>query len=148
MEDTNTLKLKSPESAMRKLPILSSALTPEKIVGKLFSFHDKAHFLHLQTTSYAMHKNLDDLYKDLVDAKDSIAEYLLGIQAPKRLGTLVLDPVGIYSEMAVMDLLNEGFDFSVALCEYAEERTLEELCNMASDLQKLFVESRYLATLK
>ena len=133
-----------------KKPVTKSTgvLTPEKIVGKLFSMHNIAHFLHLQTTSYAQHKMLDDVYNGLVGSKDTIAEYLLGIQAPKRFGPIVLDPIPSYSEGVVSSFLQQGFDFTCMICEYAEEKELEELCNLASDLQGIFVRGKYLNTLK
>ena len=122
-------------------------LSPDIIAGRLFSFHDRAHFFHLQTTSYAQHKMLDDLYKGLVDAKDDISEYLLGIQAPQRFTSIVLEQTGDFSQEALTAFLEDGFNFSVSLCQYADTRNLEELCNLASDLQKLFVRSKYLNTL-
>ena len=147
MEETLKLKGKD-EVSHKKLPIIGSTLTPEKIVGKLFSFHDRAHFLHLNADTIGKHLLLDELYKGLVEFKDEIAEYLLGIQAPKRMGALTLDPIEVFSDAAMMKLLAEGFDFSVSLCEYAEERELEELCNMASDLQKAFVKAKLFTTYK
>lgn len=125
-----------------------SVLTPDSIVAKLFSLHARAHYFHLQTTSYAMHKNLNKLYQALEDSKDAIAEYLLGVQAPKRFGTIAIEPPGVYSESAVTQLLNEGFDFTVSLCQYADLKGYEQLCNLASDLQGSFVSSKYFATLK
>lgn len=123
-------------------------LTPEKIVGKLFSMHNIAHFLHLQTTSYAQHKMLDDVYNALVDSKDAISEYLLGVQAPKRFGLVTLDPLPTYSDAVVAQFLQQGFAFTCMLCEYAESLDLEQLCNLSSDLQGVFSRARYLNTLK
>lgn len=126
----------------------SSTLTPETIVSKLFYFHDCSHIYHLQTTSFAKHKMLDELYTALVDAKDGISEYLLGIQSPKRFGNITLEQVPVYSDENVTKMLEQGFQFSIRLCEYAESKNLEELCNKASDLQGDFVKAKYLNTLK
>jgi len=141
------LKLKKTEER-KKLPMVSTAMTPESIIGKLFSFHNRAHYLHLNADTIGKHLLLDELYKALVDFKDEIAEYLLGIQAPKRLGVIIMDPIETFSDTAMMKLLVEGFEFSVSLCDYAEERELEELCNMASDLQKAFVKAKLFTTYK
>jgi hypothetical protein len=124
-----------------------SILTPEVIIGKLFSFHDAAHFLHLQTTSFAEHKALDETYKDLVDLKDDISEYLLGIMAPKRFSSIKTDPIPSYSTANVTKFAQDIFDFSVQLCDWADEKHLEELCNLSSDLQKVGVKLKYLLTL-
>ena len=127
---------------------IKQELTPETIVSTLFYYHDCAHLYHLATTSFAKHKMLDELYEALVDTKDGISEYLLGIQAPKRFGAVTLQQVAPYSDENVTKMLQDGFQFSVKLCQYAESKGLEELCNKASDLQGLFVKSQYLNTLK
>lgn len=127
---------------------IKGSLTPDIIAGKLFSFHDKAHFFHLQTTGFAQHKMLDELYTELVGMKDEICEYLLGVQAPKRFGSLTIEQPGTFSDQTLTAFLQQGYDFSCQLCEYAEQNDYEQLCNMASDLQGLFVKSRYLNTLK
>jgi len=123
-------------------------LTPDMIMSKLFNMHTKAHFYHLQTTSFAQHNMLDALYKDLIESKDAISEYLLGIQAPKRFGAFMNEPVEPFSEAAVAKFLDEGFSFTVAICEYGEQRNLEELCNLASNLQGSFAKAKYFNTFK
>lgn len=122
-------------------------LTPEIVAGKLFSFHDTAHFLHLQTSSFAEHKALDEVYHELVDLKDSISEYILGVQAPKRFGVIKIDQPPAYSPANVQSFAKEMFDFSVQLCDWADEKHLEELCNLSSDLQKVAAKLKYLLTL-
>lgn len=121
---------------------------PEYIVGKLFSFHNKAHLFHLQTTTYGNHKLLDTLYNALVDSKDAIAEYLLGVQVPTRFGMITMDPVESYNDSALLRFLDEGFDFTVRLCEYAKMRNLEQLANLASELQGAFNKARLFTTYK
>lgn len=129
-------------------PATGGALTPEEIVSKLFYYHNCAHIYHLATTSYAKHKMLDKLYTGLEDLKDTIAEYLLGIQAPKRFPTITLTQVQPYSDDNVTKMLDEGFQFSIKLCEYAESKNLEQLCNLSSELQGLIIKCKYLNTLK
>ena len=125
-----------------------SGMSPDSIASKLFNMHTKAHFYHLQTTSFAQHKMLKGLYKDLENSKDAISEYLLGIQAPKRFGTLTTEAVEPFSEECVAKLLDEGFSFTISLCDYAQQRGLEELCNLSSNLQGTFAKAKYLNTLK
>jgi len=131
---------------IRRIP--GTGLTPEKIVSTLFNFHNKAHFYHLQTDTIGKHLLLDELYKALVEFKDEIAEYLLGVQVPKRFGPLTMEQIQPYSDANMLSFLNEGFDFSVELCSYAESKNEEELCNMASDLQKAFNKARLFTTYK
>jgi hypothetical protein len=138
-------QLRSSGSMMPMKPM--GAMTPDSIMSKLFNMHTKAHFYHLQTTSFAQHKMLNELYDDLLESKDGISEYLLGVQAPKRFGALTQEPIEPFSEEALTRFLDEGFQFTVALCGYAEQRNLEELCNLSSNLQGSFAKAKYLNTL-
>lgn len=132
---------------IKKLPEKSSGLTPDTIYHTLMHMYETAHHFHLSTTSYAKHKMLNDLYESLQDYKDSICEYLLGIQAPRRFGTPPPVFVTLYTEAAISKFLDEGFKFTVSLCMYADEKGLEQLCNLSSELQGVFVKSKYLNTL-
>ena len=44
------------------------------LVCKLFHARTQVHIFHLQTKSYAQHKALDDLYNELLEYADSLAE--------------------------------------------------------------------------
>lgn len=143
MESPKQLRTSAP-APMRSMGML----TPDIIMSKLFNMHTKAHFYHLQTTTFAQHNMLDTLYKDLIESKDAISEYLLGIQAPKRFNSITTEPVEPFSEEAVARFLDEGFGFTVALCDYAEQRKLEELCNLSSNLQGSFAKAKYFNTFK
>jgi DNA-binding ferritin-like protein len=132
---------------VKKLPTKETGLTPDTIYHTLIMLYDTAVHYHLTTTSYAKHKMLDKLYNGLQDYKDSISEYLLGIQAPKRFSTPPAVTIVAYSDSAVGKLLQDGFSFSVSLCAYADSNGYEQLCNLSSELQGLFVKSKYLNTL-
>lgn len=125
-----------------------TSLNPDKIISILFQAHTQFHFYHLQTTSYAEHKALDDMYNGLVDYKDSISEYLLGIQAPKRLSNLETSVILPYSSSNVTKSIDELFQFTKDLCDYADKLNLEQLCNLSSELQGLTIRIKYLLTLK
>jgi hypothetical protein len=132
---------------IKKLPERGASLTPDSIYHMLSTLYQTAHHLHLSTTSYTKHKMLNKVYEDLQEYKDSICEYLLGIQAPKRFATpqpIITTP---YSESAIGKFLDDGFKFTVSLCMYADEKGLEQLCNLASELQGVFVKGKYLNTL-
>jgi len=123
----------------------TDGLTPEKVISQLFYFHSQAHFNHLQTTSYEVHKAMDELYKGLVDFKDDIGELLLGYIAPKRFVSFTNIPVKTVSDQ---DLVNSIAQFSDELYEYGENTKWWELCNMAADLNGLAQKTRYFLTLK
>jgi DNA-binding ferritin-like protein len=120
------------------------ALNPDKIIGWLFYFHSQAHFNHLQTTSFARHKALDELYKELVDFKDDIGELLLGYIAPKRFGKFETIPVTTISDENLVDKIAS---FADSLYEYGESTEWWELSNKAADLNGLARKTKYFLTL-
>ena len=128
--------------------VTSKQLTCDSIMNTLFNLHDKAHYYHLQTQSLSQHLMLKDLYEALEEHKDAICEFLLGVMAPKRFGPRMKETCPNFSDAVLNQFLDEGFKFSMDLCKYAEEKNLEELCNLSSNLQGSFVKSRYLNTLK
>lgn len=131
---------------IKKLP--DTTLTPDSIMNMLFRMDSTAEYYHLQTTSFAQHKMLDELHSAIEDSKDSICEYLLGKQAPKKFSTLSQSYSETFSDAAVSRFLEEGFRFTVQLCAYAETKGWEQLCNLSSELQGAFVKGQYLNTLK
>jgi len=132
---------------IKKLPVKETGLTPDIIRNRLFTDHAIAHDFHLATTSFAQHNMLKELYESLEDSKDAICEYLLGMQAPKRFGKMVIGETPMFSTSALSRLLDEGVAFSMQLCEYGESKNYEELVNLASNLQGTYVKGKYLNTL-
>lgn len=55
-----------------------STAKPDYIIGMLFSIRDKAHLMHLKTTSYAQHIALQEFYDGLMPFIDQLAEGYLG----------------------------------------------------------------------
>lgn len=138
------VKLKKPEAV--------SILTPESIVGKMFSFYLTAHLFHWNSQTIGEHQLLNELYPKIVELNDEISEYLLGLQIPKRfneiaVGNSITKPTK-FSPQNLLSFVIEGFEFTKQLCEYAEERDLEELCNLASELQQAFNKARLFITYK
>lgn len=122
-------------------------LTPEIIKGKLFSFHDIAHSLHLDTRSYAEHKALSKLYEGLDDFADDVCEKIMGYQNGKRIGKAKLDELPAYSQEAVTALVKEGLSFAKELEDWAEEKNYCDITNIAQSLSGLFAQTQYLLTL-
>jgi hypothetical protein len=52
--------------------------TVAKFLSTLFNSRDQAHIFHLQTSSYAAHKALNEYYDAIVDLVDSYAENFQG----------------------------------------------------------------------
>lgn len=123
------------------------ALTPETIKGKLFSFHNSAHSLHLDTRSFAEHKALEFLYTELVNFKDELCELIMGYQNGKRIGKIKLDEVPTYSQEAVTAMVKEGLSFASELEEWAEDKKYCDVENTAQALSGVFAKTQYLLTL-
>ena len=132
-----------------KMPMKSKgSMCPEDIANKFFSLYMAAQFYHWQTTSIAQHGMLGEVYDAVGDAKDTIMEYLLGVQAPTRLtSSPVAETPAPFSDQSVAKMLDDGFQFTIAMMAYADSRGIEELKNLASDLQGVFGKAKYLNTL-
>ena len=52
--------------------------TPAKFISKFFESRIQTHVYHLQTTSYAAHKALNEFYDELLDAIDTLIESYQG----------------------------------------------------------------------
>lgn len=50
----------------------------QEFIQSLFEIEINAHIAHLQTSSYAQHKALNDLYVDIVDLRDRFIESYQG----------------------------------------------------------------------
>lgn len=124
--------------------------SPEVIKGKLFSFHNSAHSLHLDCigkSSYAEHNALDILYKELVDVKDDIVEQLQGYIG-RRIGQVSLDPLPKYEVGASMKLVNEIIEFSATCESWANNNGLLNIGNKFQELQGLGAKVKFLLTLE
>jgi len=62
---------------MREKEIFTT-VKPELVLGQLFHSRDTMHLVHLQTTSYAEHKALNNYYDTLLDLTDSLIESYMG----------------------------------------------------------------------
>jgi len=123
-------------------------ITPEYVVGKLFSFHNTAHYYHFQTNRASTHDVLHTLYDKLVHFKDEIPEYFLGMQAPKRFDYINLDEIKPYSDTSLLDFLEEGIFFGKSLGNYAELKEYHALESMASHVCKSFTRAKLMITYK
>lgn len=54
-------------------------MTTQEFISSLFEIRITAHIAHLQTSSFAEHKALDELYNDIVELTDSYVEAYQGI---------------------------------------------------------------------
>lgn len=54
-------------------------MTTQEFISSLFEIRINAHIAHLQTSSFAQHKALDELYNDIVELTDSYVETYQGL---------------------------------------------------------------------
>lgn len=123
----------------------SRKLTPDRVISKLFYFHDQAHFNHLQTSSFARHKALDELYTGLESFRDEVSELLLGYIVPQKIGEI--ERIQINRKMTDEQLVDELCDFADALYDYGEETKWWALSNQAAEISGLGYKVKYLLTL-
>ena len=63
---------------MLKLEAFASAKDMGVVFSKLFEARDFAHKAHLETKSYAQHKELGSFYDEILDLTDSLVESYFG----------------------------------------------------------------------
>ena len=122
-----------------------SVMTPEAVMGKLIYLEAQAHYNHLNTTSFAEHKALDELYSGIGGFKDTIMELILGYQAPQRLGKVEVPPVSVVKDSR--DLAIEVGRFAKTVGEWSEENGWCGLKNVCDELEALGTKIKYLLTL-
>jgi hypothetical protein len=127
-----------PEDMMR------SEMTLEGIAGKLTYFHEQLHLIHWQTTSYAEHQALGDLYDGVHDFKDDVIEKLMGYMG-KRPRAYKIQPVA--DGASATAVVTELKAFSHELMKWAEMNQYCDVENIAQELSGKAAKTLYLLTL-
>jgi hypothetical protein len=118
-------------------------MTFECIAGKLTFFHLQLNLIHWQTSSYAEHKSVGDLYDYVHDFKDGVIEKLMGYTGRKP-GPYKIEPLtNCTSSECVSNLLS----FSSSLKSYAESNGYHDISNLADALSGEAAKVKYLLTL-
>jgi hypothetical protein len=121
----------------------SEGLTLESVASKLTYFHEQLHLIHWQTTSYAEHKALGDLYDYVHDFKDDVIEKLMGYMN-KRPSPYKIDPL---STVTASSVVSELESFAYKLYEWAGANHYCDVENMAQELSGQAAKTKYLLTL-
>ena len=95
---------------------LSTKTKYAKLISLLFNARTNTHIAHLQTTSYAQHKALNELYDGVVDLADRFAESSQG-------------SIGIITGYTIGDL------FTGSITDYLKGQ-LTEILSMRSQFQE------------
>jgi hypothetical protein len=121
-------------------PILSA----ENIFSTLVSLEVESHLLHLNTTSFAQHKALDELYSGIQGFRDTILENVLG-HTNKRL--MPVKGIAVKTGRTEQEICSELNMFSKQLHSWGEDNDWDDLANIADELQALSTKVSYLLTL-
>ena len=95
---------------------LSTKTKYAKLISLLFNARTNTHIAHLQTTSYAQHKALNEFYDEVVDLADRFAESSQG-------------SIGIITGYTIGDL------FTGSITDYLKGQ-LTEILSMRSQFQE------------
>jgi DNA-binding ferritin-like protein len=129
-----------PEDMKQKLGV---ELTLDVIVSKIIYFKEQTQLLHWQTSSFAEHKALGELYEYIEDFKDGLVEKLMGYTGKRPSGCKIETLNNINSQQLVGDLLM----FSSKLKMFGEQNSYHDICNMADELSGQSAKTKYLLTL-
>lgn len=119
-------------------------MTLEGIASKLTYFHEQLHLIHWQTTSYAEHQALGDLYDYVHDFKDDVIEKLMGYMG-KRPKAFKMQP--LVDMTSATSVVQEIKGFSHQLMEWAEQNQYCDVENLAQELSGKAAKTLYLLTL-
>lgn len=117
-----------------------------KILAELFQIRTQAHWLHLQTSSYAEHKALDGFYNDWLGLVDSFIETYFG-RYGKKDGSF-LNAVKSYEALPANLLIDNTYNFVSTQLKSIVKASDMDLLNIIADMQGLCNHTKYLLTLK
>ncbi len=114
------------------------------ILHRLFETRDQIHYWHLQTTSYAEHKALNQFYDELLDLADSFIETYQGEygRIKGKIGINIID----YSTPE--NTVNYLQSFQEFLEQGARKINDTDLNNQLDEMLSLTKQTLYLLTLK
>lgn len=115
----------------------------EAVASKLTYFHEQLHLLHWQTKSYAEHKALGKLYEYVQDFKDDVIEKLMGYSG-KRPGVYKLEPL---SAATADSVVSELISFASSLRSFGDNKSYQDISNLADSLSGEAAKTKYLLTL-
>ena len=121
----------------------SGSFTLESIAGKLTYFHEQLHLLHWQTTSYAEHQALGDLYDYVHSFKDDVIEKLMGYMN-KRPKAFKIDSL---KETNAKEVVRELGKYAYSLYLWAGENDYCDIENLSQELSGKCAKTAYLLTL-
>ena len=118
---------------------LSTKTKYAKLVSLLFNARTNTHIAHLQTTSYAQHKALNEFYDGVVDLADRFAESAqgsIGIITGYTIGDLFTGSITDYLKGQLTEILSMRSQFQE-----------EHLVQIIDDVVELYTSTLYKLTI-
>ena len=119
-------------------------MTPINALQKLFEARDTIHFLHLNTTSYEVHKTLNKFYKEWIDLSDSFIETYQG-KYGRISGSITIEA---NTNINVLSYLSELMIFLNRELPALLDDFDSDLENIIADMKGLVNHTFYFLTLK
>lgn len=116
-----------------------------KAFQKLFEARDQSHFSHLNTTSYAEHKALNEFYDEWLSLVDDFVETYQGKYGRIKGNAII----SISSDISITDyIVNLSVFLDEELPTLIDKPIDSDLDNIIADMKGLVNHTRYLLTLK
>lgn len=110
------------------------------LIGELFRARTLAHIAHLDSTSFAEHKALNEFYDSILDLTDTLAETSFGLYGRSKIITPACSLIPNFSSY-LKTLRNE-------VVSHREEITDTNIQNILDEILSLIDHTSYLLTLK
>lgn len=118
-----------------------------KTATVLFHARQQAHFWHLDTKSYAEHKNLDNFYTELLDLIDSLLETYLGKGKRIDFGQVRMT-FHKYSHDKMIEYFKKLARYVARAKKSMSESTDGDVMNIMDEILALINRTLYMFTLK
>lgn len=109
------------------------------LLGELFASRNIAHLAHLNTTSFAEHKALNEYYDSILDLTDELAETYIGIYGR--------NPISIPASN-LTDIGGHLKELRLKVVEHREYVLETNIQNILDEILSLIDKTNYLITLK
>ena len=113
------------------------------MLEKLFEVRDAIHYMHLNTTSFAVHKALNSFYDSWLDLADSFVEKYQG-KYGRITGQLIIEVSDKTKPVEYMKNLSTVLDTEITSLVGKND---SDLLNIIADMKGLVNETLYLLTL-
>jgi hypothetical protein len=129
-------------SLFPKSMLTNNAMSLDVIKAKLNYFELQLHELHWQTTNFAEHNALGDLYESVFTFKDEIIEKIMGYTGI-RTKAMPVDPIKNYSPGLSLQVIRELMIFSKSLQDFGANNNMPDIENVAQSLNGTAAKTAY-----